>query len=127
MLGHTYAVNKQFGEAIAEAEKAVELSERAPGALGILGMVYGFAERKEEAKKILKELLTLNERRYVTPAALAYVYIGLGDKDQAFAWIEKAYRERSNFVTYLRVVPIVDSLRSDPRFSDLIRRVGLPQ
>jgi len=66
MLGHTYAVNKQFGEAIAEAEKAVELSERAPGALGILGMVYGFAERKEEAKKILKELLTLNERRYVT-------------------------------------------------------------
>ena len=127
MLGHTYAVNKQFGEAIAEAEKAVELSERAPEALGILGMVYGFAERKEEAKKILKELLTLNERRYVTPAALAYVYIGLGDKDQAFAWIEKAYRERSNFVTYLRVVPIVDSLRSDPRFSDLIRRVGLPQ
>ena len=95
MLGHTYAVNKQFGEAIAEGEKAVELSERAPGALGILGMVYGFAERKEEAKKILKELLTLNERRYVTPAALAYVYIGLGDKDQAFAWIEKAYRERS--------------------------------
>ena len=92
MLGHTYAVNKQFGEAIAEGEKAVELSERAPGALGILGMVYGFAERKEEAKKILKELLTLNERRYVTPAALAYVYIGLGDKDQAFAWIEKAYR-----------------------------------
>jgi len=127
MLGHTYAVNKQFGEAIAEAEKAVELSERAPEALGILGMVYGFAERKEEAKKILKELLTLNERRYVTPAALAYVYIGLGDKDQAFAWIEKAYRERSNFVTYLKVVPIVDSLRSDPRFSDLIRRVGLPQ
>ena len=90
-------------------------------------MVYGFAERKEEAKKILKELLTLNERRYVTPAALACGYIGLGDKDQAFAWIEKAYRERSNFVTYLKVVPIVDSLRSDPRFSDLIRRVGLPQ
>ena len=55
------------------------------------------------------------------------MYIGLGDKDQAFVWIEKAYQERSNFVTYLRVVPLVDSLRSDPRFSDLIRRVGLPQ
>jgi len=127
MLGHTYAVNKQFEEAIAAAEKAVELSERAPGALGILGMIYGFAGQKDEATKILKELLTLNERRYVTPAALAYVYIGLGDKDQAFVWIEKAYQERSNFVTYLRVVPLVDSLRSDPRFSDLILRVGLPQ
>ena len=126
MLGHTYAVNKQFEEAIAAAEKAVELSERAPGALGMLGMIYGLAERKGEATKILKELLTLNERRYVTPAALAYVYIGLGDKDQAFVWIEKAYQERSNFVTYLKVVPIVDSLRRDPRFSDLIRRVGLP-
>jgi TolB-like protein/Flp pilus assembly protein TadD len=127
MLGHTYVVNKQFEEAIASAEKAVELSQRAPGALGMLGMIYGLAERKDEATKILKELLTLNERRYVTPAALAYVYIGLGDKDQAFVWIEKAYQERSNFVTYLKVVPIVDSLRSDPRFSDLIRRVGLPQ
>ena len=127
MLGHTYAVNKQIEEAIAAAEKAVELSQRAPGALGMLGMIYGFAGRKDEATKILKELLTLNERRYVTPAALAYVYIGLGDKDQAFIWIEKAYQERSNFVTYLKVVPIVDSLRSDPRFSDLLRRVGLPQ
>ena len=66
-------------------------------------------------------------RTDVTPAALAYVYIGLGDKDQAFAWIEKVYQERSNFVTYLKVVPIVDSLRSDPRFSNIVRRVGLPQ
>lgn len=126
MLGHTYAVSGQFDQAIASAEKAVELSERAPGALGMLGMIYGLAGRKAEAQKILQELLKLNERRYVTPAALAYVYIGLDDKDQAFAWLEKAYQENSNFLAYLKQVPVADPLRSDPRFADLVRRVGPP-
>lgn len=125
MLGHTYAVSGQFGEAIASAEKAVALSERAPGALGMLGMIYGLAGHKGKAKEILHELLKLDERRYVTPAALAYVYIGLGDKDQAFVWLEKAYRERSNFMVYLKVVPVADPLRSDRRFADLVHRVGL--
>ena len=127
MLSNVYAFNKQFDEAIVMAQKAVDLSNRAPGALGMLGMIYGLAGKKDEATKLLKELLDLNKGRYVTPAALAYVYIGLGDKDQAFVWLEKAYQERSNFIAYLKVVPIVDSLRSDPRFLDLTRRVGLPQ
>lgn len=126
VLGHTYAVSGQFDQAIASAQKAVELSERTPGALGMLGMIYGLAGRKPEAQKILQELLKLNERRYVTPAALAYVYIGLDDKDQAFAWLEKAYQENSNFLAYLKHVPVADPLRSDPRFADLVRRVGPP-
>jgi len=127
ILGHTYAANQQFDEAVAAAEKAVELSERTPGALGILGLAYGLAGRKADANKVLNELLKLNESRYVTPAALVNVYIGLGDKDQAFAWLEKAYEERSNYIAYLKVFPIVDPLRSDPRFADLVRRVGLPE
>jgi tetratricopeptide (TPR) repeat protein len=127
MLGHTYAANKQFDEAIVTAEKAVRVSERTPGALGILGLAYGLAGRNAEATKVLNELLKLHERRYVTPAALANVYIGLGDKDNAFAWLEKAYQERSNYIAYLKVFPIVDPLRSDKRFADLMRRVGLPQ
>jgi tetratricopeptide (TPR) repeat protein len=90
----------------------------------MLGMIYGLGGRRVEANKVLEELLKLNERRYVTPAALAYVYIGLGDKDQAFAWLEKAYQEHSNFLAYLKVVPVADPLRSDPRFADLVRRVG---
>jgi TolB-like protein/DNA-binding winged helix-turn-helix (wHTH) protein/Flp pilus assembly protein TadD len=125
VLGHTYAAHGRFDEAIDAALKAVELSERVPGALGILGLAYGLAGRKEEAKKILNELLELNKNRYVTPAALVNVYIGLGDKDQAFVWLEKAFQERSNFMAYLKVFPIVDPLRSDPRFGDLVRRVGL--
>jgi tetratricopeptide (TPR) repeat protein len=96
-----------------------------PGALGILGLVYGMAGRKDDATKILNELLDLNKQRYVTPAALVNVYIGLGDKEQAFFWLEKAYEERSNYIVYLNVFPIVDPLRSDPRFASLIQRVGL--
>ena len=126
-LGHTYAANKQFAEAIAAAEKAVELSERTPGALGMLGLAYGLAGRKADALKILNELLELNKTRYVTPAALVNVYVGLGDKEQAFAWLEKAYQERSNYLAWLKVFPILDPLRSDPRFADLVHRVGLPQ
>ncbi|HJS23797.1 MAG TPA: tetratricopeptide repeat protein, partial [Pyrinomonadaceae bacterium] len=124
-LGHTYAANGQFDEAIAAAEKAVALSERTPGALGMLGLAYGLAGRKSDALKILNELLELNKSRYVTPAAIVNVYIGLGDKDQAFVWLEKAYQERSNYLAYLKVFPIVDPLRSDPRYADLVRRVGL--
>jgi tetratricopeptide (TPR) repeat protein len=125
ILGHAYAANKQFDEAVIAAEKAVEISERAPGALGMLGLAYGLANRKAEATQVLNELLQLNKTRYVTPAALVNVYIGLGDKEQTFVWLEKAYQERSNYIAYLKVFPILDPIRSDPRFGALVRRVGL--
>ncbi|HET6972662.1 MAG TPA: tetratricopeptide repeat protein [Pyrinomonadaceae bacterium] len=125
VLGHTYAANKQFDEAVRAAEKAVELSERAPGALGILGLAYGLAGRKTEATRVLNELLELNKNRYVTPAALVNVYVGLGDREQTFVWLEKAYAERSNFIAYLKVFPILDPVRTDRRFADLVGRVGL--
>ena len=125
MLGHTYAASGRHAEAIAAAEKATALSDRAPGALGILGLVYGLAGRKDDATKILNELLELNKKRYVTPAALVNVYIGLGDKERALSWLEKAYEERSNYVAYMNVFPIVEPLRSDPRFAALLQKVGL--
>jgi len=124
-LGHTYAANGQFNEAIAASEKAAALSGRAPGALGFLGLAYGLAGRKDQANQVLKELLELKRRRYVSPPALANVYIGLGDKDQVFFWLEKAYQERSNYMAWLKVFPLHDPLRSDPRFDDLLRRIGL--
>jgi TolB-like protein/DNA-binding winged helix-turn-helix (wHTH) protein/Tfp pilus assembly protein PilF len=125
ILGHTYAANKQFDEAVVTAEKAVAVSERTPGALGMLGLTYGLAGRKAEATKVLNELLELNKNRYVTPAAFVNVYIGLGDKEQAFVWLEKAFKERSNYVAYLKVFPLLDPIRSDRRFDDLVRRIGL--
>jgi len=124
LLGHTYAVSGRFAESIQSCEKAAALS-RTPGALGILGMCYGFAGRTGEANKILDELLELNRHRYVPTAAMANVYVGLGNKDQAFFWLEKAYQERSNYMAYLKVLPFLDSLRGDPRFDDLLQRIGL--
>jgi eukaryotic-like serine/threonine-protein kinase len=126
-LAIAYASNNRFAEAIATSERAVVLSSRAPSVLGTMGMCYGLAGRKVEARKTLEELLELNRRRYVTPVAMVHVYIGLGDKDRSFAWLEKAYQERSYFMAYLKVIPLVDPLRTDPRFDDLLRRMGLPQ
>jgi tetratricopeptide (TPR) repeat protein len=123
-LGHTYAASGRLVEAVAASERAIAIS-RTPGALGFLGMNYGLAGRKDDANKILNELLELNKRRYVTPPALANVYIGLGNKDQAFYWLEKAFQDRSNYMAYLKVFPGDDTLRSDPRFDDLLRRIGL--
>jgi TolB-like protein/DNA-binding winged helix-turn-helix (wHTH) protein/Tfp pilus assembly protein PilF len=124
-LGHTYAASGRFAEAVTAAEKAVALSDRVPGALGVLGLVYGLAGRRDDATRVLNELLELNKQRYVTPAALVNVYIGLGDKERALTWLEKAYEERSNYIAYLNVFPIVDPLRSDPRFAGLLQKVGL--
>jgi TolB-like protein/DNA-binding winged helix-turn-helix (wHTH) protein/Tfp pilus assembly protein PilF len=124
-LGLTYIASKQLPEAINEAEKAVEVSRRAPAALGLLGFAYGAVGRQREAHKVLNELFELQKHRYVSPMAFIYVYIGLEDKDQAFAWFEKSYQERSNHLAFLKVSPTLDRLRSDPRFADLLKRIGL--
>jgi TolB-like protein/DNA-binding winged helix-turn-helix (wHTH) protein/Tfp pilus assembly protein PilF len=123
-LGHTYAANGQISEAIEESEKAVAIS-RTPGALGFLGMHYGLAGRRDEAEKVLNELLALNRHRYVTPPAFVHVYLGLGDKEKAFFWLEKAFQDRSNYMAYLKPLPANDPLRSDPRFNELLRRMNL--
>jgi hypothetical protein len=76
---------------------------------------------------VLRELLELNRRGYVTPVAVANVYTGLGARDQAFEWLEKAYQERSYYLAYLKVSPASDPLRADHRFDDLLRRIGAPR
>ncbi len=93
-----------------------------------LGYVYAVSGQKEEARKVLDELLNERSKRpYVSSYLIATIYAGLGDKDQAFASLEKAYEARSWYLTHLKLDPELDSLRSDPRFADLVRRVGLPQ
>ena len=124
-LALTYLADGQIDHAIATSEKAVAVSGRAPGALGVLGLAYGAAGRKREANQILNELLQLQKQRYVSPMAFVYVYVGLGNKDQSFAWLEKAYQERSNHMAFFKVNPTVDPLRSDHRFAELLRRIGL--
>jgi len=125
ILALTYVANGQIDQAVTTAEKTVVVSGRAPAALGVLGLAYGTARKDREAREVLNELFQMQKRRFVSPLAFVYVYIGLGDKDQAFAWLEKSYEERSNHLAFFKVSPTVDRLRSDPRFAELLNRIGL--
>jgi TolB-like protein/DNA-binding winged helix-turn-helix (wHTH) protein/Tfp pilus assembly protein PilF len=89
----------------------------------LLGHAYAKAGRTSDARKQLAILRTASRTRYVAPSWVAVVYIALGDKDQAFAWLQKSYQDRSEHMLYLKVEPLVDALRDDPRFDSLVHRV----
>ena len=82
--------------------------------------------KKEEAQKVIEHLRELSVHQYVPPYNIAVIYAGLGEKDEAFVWLNRAYQERSYLLTYLTVDERLDKLHSDPRFDQLVRRVGLP-
>jgi serine/threonine protein kinase/Tfp pilus assembly protein PilF len=124
-LGSTYMAKGQVPEAIAAYEKSIRLGGDTASAQIYLGAAYARGTDRERAQAILRRLQTSNE--YVSPAQLAVLYAALGERDQAFASLEKAYAGRDLQMQYLGVDPAYDSLRSDPRFKDLVRRLGLPQ
>jgi tetratricopeptide (TPR) repeat protein len=122
-----YVQNGLLEQAIEQEQKAMAAlpDETLPPAL--LGRAYALAGRKREAQALLNKLLGLSEQRYyISPYNIAVLYTGLNDKDQAFAWLEKAVQARAGLLVYLKVDPVFDILRSDPRFLDLVRRIGLP-
>jgi len=90
-----------------------------------LNCVFGRFGHLAEAKRALEKVEQLNRRQSVDPAAFALAHVGMGNKDQAFAWLQRAYLRHSNILTTLKVEPGFDSLRSDPRFQEMMRRVGL--
>ena len=118
---------ERYSQALTEAQKSIDLSNRSNASLALLGHVYGRTGKRNEAEAVIKEL----EARYAKQEAdgrdIAVVYSGLDDKDLAFAWLEKAFQYHSFFLTGLRLEPLFDPLRSDTRWNDLQRRVGLPQ
>jgi len=124
-LGWALFYNHQVEEAIRVWEKAAAVSDRSPGIIGTLVWAYAHTGRRADALRLLEELKKHQQTGYVPAAAFVHAYIGLGDNDEAFAWLERAYGEQSNFLIYLKVFPLFDPLRGDPRFQDLVRRVGL--
>ncbi len=125
-LGLTYLAKQQYPESIAELETAVRLSGGRSDFMAFLGTAYARAGRREEARTILKQIRTGPSARYDSLLAVAWVLAALGERDQAFAWAEKVYPTRPMEFYLLKVRPIADPLRSDPRFQDLVRRLGLP-
>jgi TolB-like protein len=123
-LGMVYVEKGMYEEAIAEHKKAIALDD-SPRRTALLGHAYAVAGRKAEAQKILDDLKELAKQRYVSPFDFALVYMGLGDKDQAFVWLEKTSEERPDTLWDINVGSRFDSLRSDPRFTDLLRRMKL--
>ena len=125
LLGQAYVQKEMFAEAIAELSRAIEL-DGTPRARAILGYTLAVAGRRDEAARILGELQKLASHKYVAPYFRVLIYTALGEKDQALEWLEKAFEERSEWLVWLKVDPKLDSLRSDPSFTALVQRVGLP-
>ena len=125
ILGFTLVANNQPAEAIPVLEKAVFISNGSPAATGVLIRAYAHAGRRRDALRLLAELNRRKTTGYVPAAAFVNAYLGLGENDQAFAWLEQAFKEQSNILQFVKVHPYFDPLRTDPRFANLLHRLGL--
>ena len=131
ILGWDYEQQSKFDDAIAEFQKALKLSGGLSGgdelALAALGHAFAAAGKKQQAEEVLAKLRERAQHGgYVSAFDMTVIYTGLGDKDKAFEWLQKAVEERSSFLIYSRWEPRLDPLRSDPRFPKLLHRIGLP-
>jgi TolB-like protein/DNA-binding winged helix-turn-helix (wHTH) protein/Tfp pilus assembly protein PilF len=124
--GICYLKKSLYKEGMAEVEKGVAIARDSPFTLTGLGYGYAVVGKRAEAQKVLDTLNELSKHEYVSPVWRVKIYAGLGDKDKAFAWLEKAYEDRSIVsVAFLKTNPMLDPLRSDTRFADLLRRTNL--
>ncbi len=122
--GLAYAQKGMYREAINDFQKGVKLSG-SPLMLAVLGQAYAASGQKAQAQQVLGELRDLQDKRYVSPYTVAGIYAGLGEKDNTFKWLEKAFEERDIWIVNLKVDPVFTKLRSDRRFPDLLLRTGL--
>ena len=124
-LGNAYVQKGMYKEAIAEYQKAIPLSGDSPDELASLGYTYALSGKQREAKAVIDQLKEQSKRRYVSPTIIGFIHAGLGEKDEAFARLDEAYDRRDYPLVLLKVDPTFDRLRSDERFANLMRRVGL--
>jgi serine/threonine protein kinase/tetratricopeptide (TPR) repeat protein len=124
-LGMAYEQKAMYTEAIAEFQKALDASRGNPFALGSLGHAYAVSGNREKARQALSDVLELSKHRYVPPFDIAVIYTGLGDEKRALEWLGKALDDRSLEMIFLKVDPRFDRLHADPRFANLLRRMGL--
>jgi serine/threonine-protein kinase len=126
ILGWAYEESGRLEEAIAAHRKACELTQHRPNFEAQLGRAFALAGRTDEAREVLAGLAKVSAESYVSAFDIAIIHTALGDRERAFEWLERAFEERSDHLPYLGVNPRVDALRGDPRFRDLLARMGLP-
>jgi len=124
-LGFSLIAKGQPEDAIPVLEKAVSITNRSPGVISVLIRAYAHAGRRKDALRLLDELKQRRQKGYVPAGAFVNAYLGMEDREQAFAWLEHAYQEQSNILQFLKVHPYFDPVRDDRRFKDLVHRVGL--
>jgi TolB-like protein len=125
-VGIAYLAKRIYDAAIAEMETALQLTGRTPMAVAFLAGAYAAAERRQEAEQLLSELAQLTTVRYVSPYVIAWAFAAMKQTDKAFAQLEVAYGERAAWMVWMNRDPRLDTLRSDPRFQDLLRRMNFP-
>jgi TolB-like protein/DNA-binding winged helix-turn-helix (wHTH) protein/Tfp pilus assembly protein PilF len=125
-LGWAYVYKRMYDRGMEEIRKSIALYGEDPSLSPEIAFIYGTTGRKDEARKILQRLLSASKTVPIAAHHFALVYIGIGDKEEAFTWLEKAFEQHSPMMAWLEVDPRFDSLRQEPKFQNLIRRVGLP-
>ena len=125
-LGFSYGQKKMYPEAVAAFQRVESQWGRQPVVVADLAWVYGLAGREHEARKLIDELNEIAQHHYVAPALFVYAYLGLGDKETALTWMERGIEEHDQWLL-LKVDPILDPLRSEPRFQAALRRMNFPQ
>jgi len=125
ILGLAYEQKRMLAEAMAQFNEARRLDPQQPFTLGYLGHAYATLGKRSEAHEMIAEMRRRAQRIYVDPFAVAIVYAGLDEKDEAFTWLERAYDAHSESLVHYKNAPLLDGLRSDRRFTNLFRRMGL--
>ena len=126
VLASNYAITGMYTEAIAQADRVMDLFLADDHMLlGKLGWVYGVSGKREIALKLLDQIKGLSPERDLGSCSVALIYAGLGENDQAFEWLNKGYEERSSGMLFLKINPLFDSLRDDPRFTALLKKMKL--
>jgi serine/threonine protein kinase/Tfp pilus assembly protein PilF len=125
VLGKVYEQKSLYDAAIKEFQKATDISAGSREYLADLGHAYALAGKTEEAHKILEELQRLSKQKYADASDIAMLYVGLGEIDEAFQWLEKAFEERAWGLSFLEIQPEFDRIRSDPRYKELLKKIGL--
>jgi len=126
-IGYAYLAERKYDLAAPKFQSVLAVIKDWPFTNALLGYVYAVSGRQNEARKILAELTNPSQPQQLSPYLVAIVYAGLDDRQQTFAWLERAYHERSPMLADLRVNPVWDNYRLDPRFTSLLRRIGLSQ
>ena len=127
LLACVYTRQNRLEEAIAEFQKIYKLDDEAYLALGFMGYAHALAGQRDEAETLLNILQDISLRKYVSPYSMLVIHLALERHDQVFELLEKLYEERNDWLVWLKVSPALKNRRTEPRFKNMLRRVGFPE